>query len=375
MAQCFKKLIAASITSTCIFAMSGCTIIPGGHLEGINSEEQSANLEQELSKVNIQLISPALIADKKKRNLKSQAQFSTSTSQLSDYEYRLGIGDVISIGVWDHPELTIPAAVQRTAEFDGFRVQADGTITYAYAPKVEAAGKTVSELHSEIVKRLSRVIEDPQVDIKIVAYKSQKAYVTGEVNKPGIYAITEIPLTLIDAINLAGGLTDRADWKTVAFTSDEKTEVIYLDEFYSAGDISQNRVLKSGDIVHVSRNDRRNVYVMGDVMRAGKVGINRYGLSLAEALADSGGINERSADPNGIFVLRKRNLEKDGIIADVYQLHAKNMTSMILAEQFKLEPQDIIYVTSAPISRWNKVLSLLLPSITTIDSIQDIQNQ
>ena len=277
--------------------------------------------------------------------------------------------------MWDHPELTIPAAVQRTAEFDGFRVQADGTITYAYAPKVPAAGKTVAEVREELVKRLSRVIEDPQIDVKVVGFRSQKAYVTGEVKKPGVYPVTETPLTLIDALNQAGGLNERADWKAVTFTRGNKTEVIRLDDFYSKGDISQNRLLQHGDIVHVTRNDQRNVYVLGDVKRAGTVEVNRYGLNLAEALSEVGGIDERSADANGIFVLRKRDLEKDGVIADVYQLHAKNVAALVLAEQFELDPQDIVYVTSAPLARWNKVISLLLPALTTVDRLQDIDNQ
>lgn len=375
MARRYKTFIA----SACFLAMSGCTIIPGGHFEGLKQGEQTENLERELEKVNIQLIDSALISQYKDNQQKAVSQTRTFNASagldLSNYEYKLGVGDVLTIGVWDHPELTIPAAVQRTAEFDGFRVQADGTITYAYAPKVPAAGKTVAEVREELVKRLSRVIEDPQIDVKVVGFRSQKAYVTGEVKKPGVYAVTETPLTLIDALNQAGGLNERADWKTVTFTRGNETEVIRLDDFYSKGDISQNRLLQHGDVVHVSRNDQRNVYVLGDVRRAGTVEVNRYGLNLAEALSEVGGIDERSADANGIFVLRKRNLEKDGVIADVYQLHAKNVAALVLAEQFELDPQDIVYVTSAPLARWNKVISLLLPALTTVDRIQDIDNQ
>ncbi|MEJ6475580.1 polysaccharide export protein [Pseudoalteromonas piscicida] len=366
-----KTIIASAV----LLAMSGCTLIPGGHFNGIKSGEQTANLEQDLEQVNIRVIDAQLVQKQKNSKENKTERRSISGLDTSNYEYRLGVGDVITIGVWDHPELTIPAAVQRTAEFDGFRVQADGTITFAYAPKVPAAGKTVTELRDALSQRLSRVIEDPQIDVKVVGFKSQKAYVTGEVTKPGVYPITETPTTLIDAINQAGGLTEAADWETVTYTRGDTTETIQLDDFYAEGDISQNRLLKHGDIVHVSRNDKRNVYVLGDVIKAGKVNVNRYGLSLAEALTEVGGFNERTADANGIFVLRKRNLERDGVLADVYQLHAKNVASLVLAEQFELQPQDIVYVTSAPLARWNKVISLLLPSLSTVDALQDIENQ
>ncbi|MGO2182495.1 MAG: polysaccharide export protein [Pseudoalteromonas nigrifaciens] len=360
------------VTSISILALTGCTIIPGSHYEGISSGEQVQNFEQELEKVNVQIIDSALINHQKKQNNKNKALFNSAGINTSNYEYTLGVGDVLTIGVWDHPELTIPAAVQRTAEFDGFRVQKDGTVTYAYAANVPAAGKTVDQLRKALVTRLSRVIENPQVDVKVVGFKSQKAYVTGEVNNPGVYPVTEIPLTLIDALNQAGGLTNTADWRTVTFTRGNKTEIIKLDDFYANGDISQNRLLKHGDIIHVSRNDKQKVFVLGDVKKAGSVTLNRYGLNLAEALSDSGGLNELTADANGIFVLRKRNYEQTGILADVYQLHAKNIAALVLAEQFELQPHDIVYVTSAPLARWNRVISLLLPSIATVDSIDDI---
>ncbi|KPH65154.1 polysaccharide export protein [Pseudoalteromonas porphyrae] len=362
------KTLVASFT---LLTMTGCTIIPGSHFEGIESGEKTRNLEQDLEKVNIQIIDSSLIYQQKQASKKIKPPSNLDGIDTHDYEYKLGVGDVLTIGVWDHPELTIPAAVQRTAEFDGFRVQADGTITYAYAPNIPAAGKTVGQIHKELVKRLSRVIEDPQVDIKVVGFRSQKTYITGEVTKPGVYPVTEIPLTLIDALNQAGGLTEAADWRTVTFTRGEKTEVIKLDDFYAHGDISQNRLLQHGDIVHVNRNDLQSVFVLGDVKEAGSVDINRYGLNLAEALSESGGLNENTANANGIFVLRKRDLEKDGIIADVYQLHAKNIAALVLAEQFELQPHDIVYVTSAPLARWNRVISLLLPSVAAIEQIDD----
>ena len=75
-----------------------------------------------------------------------------------------------------------------------------------------------------------------------------------------------------------------------------------------------------------------------------------------------------------VFVLRKSNVEQTGFIANVYQLHAKNIAAMVLAEQFELEPSDIVYVTSAPLARWNRVISLLLPSVSTVDNLNDINN-
>jgi len=362
------------VASLSLLTMSACTVIPGGHIEGITPSEENTSLENDMNNVNFQVIDFALL-QQQKSNKTQLKRANLKDVNVSHYEYKLGVGDVLSIGVWDHPELTIPAAVQRTAAFDGFRIQADGTITYAYAANIPAAGKTIRQLHDVLVKRLSRIIEKPQLDIKVVGFNSQKAYVTGEVNKPGVYAVTEIPLTLIDALNQAGGLNDKADWRTVTFTRGNKSETIKLDEFYANGDISQNRLLQHGDIIHVNRTDSQKVFVLGDVSKASSVEVHRYGLSLAEALTEVGGLNEATADANGIFVLRKRDLNKDGVIADVYQLHAKNVVAMVLADEFKLEPRDIIYVTTAPIARWNRLINQLLPTIGAIDTIYEIDQK
>lgn len=363
------------VVSLSLLILSGCTMIPGSHIEGIDIEMENSTLEQDLSNVNISVIDSSLIS-LLKDSQQTYSQDKKNTPIITDdYDYVLGIGDVLSIGVWDHPELTIPAAVQRTAEFDGFRIQADGTITYAYAANVLAVGKTIKQLHKILVEKLSQVIEKPQLDLKVVGFKSQRAYVTGEVKTPGVFPISEIPLTLIDALNQAGGLSKRADWRTVNFTRNNKTEIIRIDDFYTRGDISQNRLLKHGDIIHVNRTDNQKVFVLGDVAKAGSIEINRYGLSLAEALSDVGGLNEQTANANGVFVLRKRQDNEEGVIADVYQLYAQNVVALVLADQFKLQPRDIVYVTTAPIARWNRLISQLVPTVQALENISTIKNQ
>ena len=363
-----KMLVALSLV---IF--SGCSMIPGSHMAGVDLDLEASTLQQDLSNVNIAVIDSALIAQlKESEQTKTQTQKNTPVI-TEGYDYVLGIGDVLSIGVWDHPELTIPAAVQRTAAFDGFRIQADGTITYAYAANIPAAGKTIKQLHALLVEKLNKVIEKPQLDLKVVGFNSQRVYVTGEVNKPGALPVTEIPLTLIDALNQAGGLSARADWRTVNFTRDNQVQSIKLDDFYTQGDISQNRLLQHGDIIHVNRTDNQKVFVLGDVTNAGSIEINRYGLSLAEALSDVGGLNEKTANANGVFVLRKRPDNKNGVIADVYQLYAQNVVALVLADQFKLQARDIVYVTTAPIARWNRLISQLIPTISGLNSISVIK--
>ena len=295
-------------------------------------------------------------------NSDSSAAF---TAQMENYSYLVGSGDILNITVWDHPELTIPQGGQRTPTEAGNVVHADGTIFYPYVGNVSVIGKHVTEIRALITRGLSRYIEDPQVDVAVAAYRSQRVFVSGAVNAPNTIAVTDVPMTLLDALNSAGGIATDADWRSVTLTSTRAgvsiKEIIDLSALYQEELLNLNRVLRSNDVLHVPRNDALKVFVMGDVIKAGTQRIDRSGLTLAEALNNVGGINEASADASGIFVLRANDAASK--MVDIYQLDASVGPMLILSTQFRLKPMDIVYVTSAPIARWNKVISQLTSSL------------
>ncbi|MDB4567805.1 SLBB domain-containing protein, partial [Pseudomonadales bacterium] len=191
--------------------------------------------------------------------------------------------------------------------------------------------------------------------------------VSGAVNAPRTVFVTNVPTTLIDAINASGGMTTNADWRSVTLTSTRDDalikETLDLSALYQRGILSQNRLIKPNDVLHVPLNDALKVFIMGDVIKAKAQRIDRSGLTLAEALNKVEGINETTADATGIFVLRASDAPSQ--LVDVYQLSASKGPMLILTTQFRLEPMDIVYVTSAPIERWNKLLTQLTNSLSS----------
>ncbi|MDD9340019.1 MAG: polysaccharide export protein [Providencia heimbachae] len=372
-----KRLSVAVLMLT---ALTGCTIAPGAYMSTSGKNVVDTGDKDITKLVDIYPISPKLLDDMYVAPTIAKPN-ALLEKQLANYDYRIGIGDVLTVTVWDHPELTIPAGSYRSAQDSGNWVHSDGTIYYPYIGKVKVAGKTVTEIRSLISNRLATYIESPQVDVSIAAFRSQKMYVSGEVAKPGTLPITNVPLTILEAFNNAGGLTEKADWDNVVLTRNGKEIKVSLQSLVQYGDLTQNYLMQPSDVLYVPRNDGQKVFVMGEVGQPTTLTIDRAGMSITEALSKASGIDQTTANATGVFVIRPirnqkaEDKELEALLpkkmAAVYQLDLADATSLVMGTEFKLQPYDLVYVTAAPVVRWNRLITQLLPTIAAYNQLSE----
>jgi polysaccharide export outer membrane protein len=286
--------------------------------------------------------------------------------------YRLGVGDVLAITVWDHPELT--GAVPRQDNLDGqtgppaasFVIDQQGQLHFPFAGAVPLAGLTRDQARDLLAQRLARYFRAPRVTLNVQVYRSQRVYVDGEVKTPGPQAINDIPMTVLEALNRAGGLLPTADQSRIII---ERGGQLYRVNLAAprqggAGPLPSPRLpphpatllLADGDVVRAPPRDESKVFVGGEVLSPRALTMHDGRLTLNEALGEAGGLNPQSADAGQVYVVRQR----DGV-ALVYRLDARPASALALAEQFELRPRDVVYVAASPLTNWHRAISQLFP--------------
>lgn len=352
-----------------IFGLTGCAVIPGMFAtyskpaQVLESQEEPDTLDYTLFKVT-----PLLV--RQLRDEVDASQFSISgdlpLSEPPSYPYRLGPQDVVSISVWGYNEFGAGTTVNTSAvgvigntgggsgSGTGRTIDSRGYIFFPLVGEVKAAGSTVNEFRRSLQRALSQYLKDPQVEVSVTAYRSQKVFIAGEVQRPGVVAITDQPLTLVDALSQTGGPTDQADYYDVTLTRGDSRVRLNIDRLFFGGDTSINVLLRDGDVVSVPDRMDRKVFILGEVGNA--IGVNqarayvmrRGRMTLTEVLADAGGMNPFSSAASQVYVVRANPAMTSPTQAArnpiVYQLDASNPESLVLADQFPMQPRDVVFV-------------------------------
>ncbi len=358
-------------------SLGACTVIPGLHVsEGRATEsyrvtvvdaEVVALLAKEVADPIVPLRKAELRATPAVAGLalSPPAAAIPLTPMDNAVAYQVGPGDVLSIIVWDHPELTNPTGEFRDPESSGRLVASDGTMFYPYVGVFNVQGQTVSQIRDHLTQRLTKVIQSPQVDVRVAAFRAHRIQITGEVKQPGLVTLDDTPKGVLEAIGERGGLTDAASRRQVILKRGGEAYRIDLAALLSGVRTVVNPRILPGDIIHVPDSGTDRVFVMGEVKASAPVTMLQNGLTLTEALTTVGGLDRLSAQDSGLLIFRRGQEVVDGK-PTIFVLDLGKPEGMLLANEFDLAPRDVVYVKATSFSKYNSVINQLLPTISAV---------
>jgi polysaccharide export outer membrane protein len=267
----------------------------------------------------------------------------------------------------------VPAGPQQQLNAAGRPVQADGMLFYPYIGKVQAAGLTPDALREEITRRLARFIEAPQVDVSILTHASQRVRVTGAIRQPAVLPLTLVPLTLADAISQAGIDPAQADLSGIRLTRAGQTFTLDLEPRSTRTAPPTQVYLQADDHIHVPYLERKEVFVLGEVVQPGAIPFKTARLPLSQAIGRARGITQATANADAVYVIRGAP-DLQGAPSQVFQLHARSPSAFALASQFELRPGDVVFVGAAGVTRWSRFVNQLLPFTSIISNAASAHN-
>jgi polysaccharide export outer membrane protein len=325
---------------------------------------------------SIKLITPDLLkAEKEARTRQSRQNIGNLFGEPRPYV--IGNGDMLSILVWDHPELNIAAAgAQALSASAGaqtpaaFVVDQEGIVQFPYVGAIKLAGLTELQARDALAQKLIKSIKKPDITLRVLSFRSKRVYVDGEVKTPGNQPIDDMPMTLLESLTRAGGLLPSADQSQIIVTRNGQSHLINIPLLVRQGINPSSIMLTHGDVVRVRSRDENKVYVLGEVSVPKALPMINGSMTLTQALGEAGGLNQLSASSRQVYVVRNAD-QPDPV---VYNLDAQSPVALALAENFELSPRDVVFVDASGLTRFSRIVSLIIPTAqTTVSSMGQLR--
>lgn len=290
----------------------------------------------------------------------------------------IGPGDVIEISVWEAPpaslfggatvELRAGASTTRVTTLPEQMVNAAGEVNVPFAGKIRAAGRNAAAIEADIVQRLQRKANQPQVLVRLVRNNTANVTVVGEIANSLRMPLTERRERLLDALAAAGGVRQPVNKMTLQLTRGNQVRSMPLDAIIR--DPRQNVILQPGDVV-TSLFQSQSFTVLGATGKNEEVPFEASGITLAQALGRAGGLQDQRADARGVFLFRFESAEAlenggrglpvtpEGKVAVIYRVNLSDPATFFVAQNFPVHSKDILYVSNAPAADLQKFLNII----------------
>ena len=368
---------AAFIAAACLVViLSGCSSLPASGPSASQIEEaarrgaSSEGVRFALVDVNASIVSIMsrwlIVSLRGSFGLRESAKIQT-----------IGVGDQMQIPIWESgtgglfnaPVNDRVAAGTRGASIPEQVVGAEGAVTVPFAGRIAVVGRTPYQVEQVIVQALANKALDPQVLVTLTRNVSNTVTVVGEVTAGARVPLTARGDRILDVVAQAGGTKAAPHETFVTLSRDGRSIRIPLQALLT--DPTENVPVRPGDVIAVTR-EPQVFTAAGATGQNAVVPFDAVGITLEQAIARSGGLNDVRADPGGVFVIRfERPEDYDQLglarpdpnplaeVPVVYRINMREPNSFFLARRFPMHNKDILFVSNAPAAEMQKVMNII----------------
>lgn len=376
-------LVAASV--------SGCATYPGWIPASGPSREQVLENRGLEGKDGIVVVQVNQDVARQLLERHKLALFSESFGTPRRTGYMIGAGDVIEVSIWEAPPAMLfgggavsassAPATTRVTTFPEQMVGSDGSINIPFAGQIASAGKTPQQIEAEVAQRLKGKANQPQVLVRVIKNNTANVTVIGEVGASARVPLTARGERLLDALAAAGGVRQSVNKMTLQVTRGDQVQALPLDTIIR--DPKQNIVLQPGDVI-TALYQPLSFTVLGATGKNEEIAFEAQGISLAQALARAGGLNDARADARAVFLFRFEDSKAlnwktppkttpDGKVPVIYQVNLRDPASFFVAQSFPIDNKDVIYVSNAPGADLQKFLNIVLSAVYPIVNVINLK--
>ena len=372
----FVRLTALGLL---LSSLPACGFMPNSGASKI--QVQRAASSRSMEGIIVQKVDEDLAG--KLRQAKTHKTFTEVFGSSKPHAYPIGPGDTITVSIWETPPsmlfgnvtvslqegVTNSSTNSGSETFPAQMVQDDGTINVPFAGRIRVAGCSVREIEQAIKNRLQGKANQPQVIVQVAQRPSFQVAVLGDVNRS-----TNLPLTpkgerVLDALASAGGATQAVTKMSLQLSRTGKIATMPLDLIIE--DPKQNIPLQPGDVL-TALYQPWTISILGATGRNQDLSFEARGISLAQALARTGGLNDNRADPGGVFVFRFEDanlvnpnlitlpaIPANGKVPVVYQVDFEDPGSFLVTQNFMMQDKDVMYVANMPSAEEEKFMRMV----------------
>ena len=247
------------------------------------------------------------------------------TSHAFAKDYVIGGGDSLQISVWGNPELSISTTVRP-----------DGKISIPALGEIKTSGLSALELTRVLEKEMKRLVKTPIVTVIVRTMTNYRVFVSGKGAPAGVNILSR-ETTLLEFLSQIGGL-ENADLENSYLVRNKKKIKKNFNQLFEKGDLSQDIILESNDMLFIPDNFENRISIVGAVNAPSTIPY-REGMTILDVVLSAGGFNE-FADKNSVKIVRK---SPDGKKTEM-KVKMKNLMKGDIKENVLIHPGDFVIV-------------------------------